>query len=215
MGGDFITATATGPTLGTSEFSLFLQATSNAPPTIVQNSLLVTVIDPDNDVATFGIPTLVVNEGDELSLTGDFADVDSSPQVTIYWGDGTTTTDPKIRAESFSARKVYADDDPSESESNIYPVIVRVTDTDGSGSAVIGITVVNVPAAVIDFDLSSKNVSEGQDGYARGDVHRPGQRRLSLRRDRLGRRLGEPDRGDPARRSHLRGKLSVCRRRCL
>ncbi len=174
VGGEFVTATATGPTLGTSEFSLFLQATTNAPPTIVQDSLLVTVIDPDFDEATWGLPTLIVNEGYELSLTGDFADVDSSPQVTIYWGDGTITTDPQIRAESFSARKVYADDDPSQSESNVYPVIVRVTDTDGSGSAAIGITVRNVRPVVDAFDFDSRLVNEGQTVTLLGTFTDPG-----------------------------------------
>ena len=152
--------TATGAVFGTSEFSAALQANSNAPPTIVQDSLLVTIIDKALEEATYGIPTLVVDEGQELSLTGDFADVDSSPLVTINWGDGTTTTDPIIRKESFSARKVFLDDDPSVSPSNLYPVLVRVTDADGSGSAFIAITVRNVDPIITQSALSASRLRE-------------------------------------------------------
>ncbi len=95
--GEFVTATATDAAGNTSEFSLAQQTTSTAPPTILQDSLLVTVIDQGTEQANFGLPTLIVNEGDLLFLTGDFADADSSVAVSINWGDGQTTTDPVIR----------------------------------------------------------------------------------------------------------------------
>ena len=160
IGGDFITATATTPS-GTSEFSDAIQSTTNAPPTIVQDSLLITVVENVDEETSFGVPTLVVDEGQEISLTGDFADVDSAPSVSIFWGDGTITHDPVIRDESFSALKVFADDDPGDSESNQYPILVRVTDADGSGSAFVTLEVRNVSPTITESLLFRVGEQDG------------------------------------------------------
>ncbi len=173
--GEYISATATNAANNASEFSGTIQATSNAPPTIVQDSLIVTIVPTDDDEESFGIPTLTVNEGDTFYLTGDFADADSSAAVSIIWGDGTTTGADVIRTESFTTTKVFLDDDPSETPSDVYPVVVRVTDTDGSGSAFLPITVLNVDPVVDESaGLSANIVNEGDSVTLSGGFVDPG-----------------------------------------
>ncbi len=174
VGGEYISATVTNTNSDTSEFSNVVQAISNAPPTIVQDSLIVTVIGDNEEEATFGTPTLVVNEGDQLYLTGDFADADSTAQVRVFWGDGSSSGADVLRSESFTSDHVYTDDDPSASASNVYPVIVRVTDTDGSGSAVLAITVKNVDPVLITSGLTTSVANEGQTVTLTGSFTDPG-----------------------------------------
>ncbi len=174
LNGEFVTATATDAAGNTSEFSLAQPTTSAAPPTILRDSLLVTVIDGVTEEASFGLPTLTVDEGDLLFLTGDFADADSSVAVSIDWGDGQISTDPVIREESFTGRHVYADDDPSESPFDFYRILVRVTDTDGSGAAVIRVRVNNVPAEVNTFGFDADTITEGQVATLTGTISDPG-----------------------------------------
>jgi Ca2+-binding RTX toxin-like protein len=174
LSGESVTATATDAAGNTSEFSLSQPAASTAPPTILRDSLLVTVIDPEIEEAGFGIPTLIVDEGELFFLTGDFADADSNVTVTIDWGDGHITTDPIIREESFTAWHVYADDNPSQTPADLYGVIVRVTDTDGSGAAIIGITVRNVEPQVTAYGFDADLVDEGQTVALTGAFVDPG-----------------------------------------
>lgn len=174
--GEFVTATATDSLGNTSEFSLGTIATSAAPPTIVANSLLVTEISEDDEEATFGLPTLIVNEGQELNLTGDFEDADPSVNVVIRWGDGSSDGAQIIRNESFASSHVYADDDPSASPSDQYGIFVTATDLDGSGSALLNVTVLNVDPIVDDQTtvLSAGVINEGESVTLSGNFEDPG-----------------------------------------
>ncbi len=77
VAGESVTATATPPDGSTSEFSLDQAATFSQPPTILPDSLIVTIPESENDnaaspEATFGVVTFNVPENAEFRLDGLF-----------------------------------------------------------------------------------------------------------------------------------------------
>ena len=162
--GEIVTAVAVDAAGNSSEVSNGVEASFSTPPTIVDESLLVTSLDPpedddhepefkgeldeehehDEEERTFGRETRVFDEGQELQLTGDFFEADPSVQVRIRWGDGNETDAEIVRSESFAASHIYLDDDPSASPSDEFGIFVTAIDADGSGSSLITVTINNV-----------------------------------------------------------------------
>ncbi|MGB7343377.1 MAG: hypothetical protein WBD20_04150, partial [Pirellulaceae bacterium] len=174
--GEVITATATDAAGNTSEFSLGTVATSGAAPTIDPDALIITVVDVGAEEQTFGEPTLDVNEGDLLDLTGDFASADASVVVNVNWGDGTIEPARIVDVTSFSAAHVFVDDNPTNSPSDVYAVLVTAVDGNGSGSAFVNVTVHNVDP-VIDDEVSglvSASIGEGGTAVLEGVFTDPG-----------------------------------------
>ena len=88
---------------------------ANAEPTVVEVSLTRSA------------------EGSAATLSGSFTDIGllDSHQVTVKWGDGTTTVaDLTVGDRSFELTHIYADDDPAGTSSDTYSVRVDVTDDD-------------------------------------------------------------------------------------
>ncbi|MDZ4782500.1 MAG: NosD domain-containing protein [Planctomycetia bacterium] len=125
--------------------------------------------DSDDDdlgfVDFFGLQNLVltfsadpVAEGTPLTLDGSFESDSAGPhEVTIDWGDGDvdTLTVP-AGVFSFSVIHTYDDDDPTGTESDLYPVLVTVEDTTGPASIVkpTNVTVANVAPAISDLAVT-------------------------------------------------------------
>ncbi len=176
LNGEHISATATDASGNTSEFALTVTAFLATPPTIDPDSLLTYTIVANSD-ATFGEPTRSIGEGLPLYLTGDFSNVGGAASVTIDWGDGTTTTSAELvslDATGFTALHVYEDDDPTGSDSDDYGIVVTVTDTVGSGSAALAVTVNNAAPTITSLSLSNETINEGGEVTVSGVFTDPG-----------------------------------------
>ena len=172
---EVVTATATDPAGNTSEFSIGRNA-STGSPTIEQDALLITIVEDNLEEQEHGTPTLDVDEGQLIDLTGDFANADNSVVVTVNWGDGTIEAADIVGEVSFAATHTYADDNPSGSPVDEYGVFVTASDSSGSGSALINLFVHNVDP-VIDLEsssLDSNTINEGGSVTLSGEFTDPG-----------------------------------------
>ncbi|EMI17620.1 cadherin-related protein [Rhodopirellula maiorica SM1] len=91
-----------------------------------------------------------------VTLTSTFDDpgIADSHSVVIDWGDGSPTTPIQLDdgERSFTASHRYLDDAPSNTPSDDYAVIVRVTDDDGDhGYGEATVTVDNVAPEILAF----------------------------------------------------------------
>lgn len=96
-----------------------------------------------------------VDEGGEVHLTGSIADAGAldSFVLNVNWGDGTIEAFPfPAGASSFDLTHRYADDDPSGTSADVYPIQVSLGDDDGGEDHEdVTTTVKNVaPIATID-----------------------------------------------------------------
>jgi hypothetical protein len=130
-----------------------------------QGSLQLTVTNVAPVMTAFAVTggTTSIEESRAISVTGAYTDVGSldTHAVVINWGDGTTSSSTRGRADfdptlivntinrTFTASHAYADDNPTGTPSDLYTISATVTDEKGaSDSGTASITVVNVPPKV-------------------------------------------------------------------
>ncbi len=106
-----------------------------------------------------------VNEAQTITVSGLIADPGAlDPHIVlIAWGDGATSTIPLAAGVmSFQATQEYADDSPTGTPSDTYPVSVTVTDKDGaSGLATGSVQVNNVVPMVSSFSGPAEPMAAG------------------------------------------------------
>ncbi|MHC4403225.1 MAG: carboxypeptidase regulatory-like domain-containing protein, partial [Planctomycetota bacterium] len=140
------------------------------------NATTVTItVKPPNDppaITSFSITPAVIDEGQSVSVTGEFADADTLDVHTVVfdWGDG--SSDEVVLAvgqRSFSRIHAYPDDGPSAGPSYDYSVNVTVTDQQEEGDFAGGTVTVNNVAPSVTVAPSSLSV-QYSDYIADGDV---------------------------------------------
>jgi len=104
--------------------------------------------------------TSPINENDIVSLTGSILDPDAGQphQLTINWGDGSSTTTNMVPSvNSFTIIHRYLDDNPSATGSDSYPVGIMISDNSGGSSPPSGLTVTvnNVAPSLPDVAITS------------------------------------------------------------
>jgi len=122
-------------------------------------------VTPVNDPPahlTMNLSAATIEEGDSVTVSGTFSDPDKldSHTVTISWGDSTTSqasvTGNALTGYSYTATRVFADDNPTATASDIY--VIGVTVVDGGGlqaSASKNVTVENVEPELTSLTLVS------------------------------------------------------------
>lgn len=125
----------------------FQVSVNNAPPVVSFNEF--TLTSP-------------VNEGQLVTLTGIYTDpgTGDTHSIVIDWGDGTVvrTPDPSVTTNaanrSFSARHTYPDN-PRNTPSAVYRVVVKVKDSGGAGDTTTsGVLLAEVRDGTTDLDVS-------------------------------------------------------------
>ena len=208
-----------------------------------QGSVALTVTNVAPVMTAFAVTggTTSIEETRAISVTGAYTDVGTldTHTVVIDWGDGTTSSSTRGRADfdptlivnalnrTFTASHAYADDNPTGTPSDFYAITATVTDEKGaSDSAATGITVVNVAPKVgaLAFNgVAAITAPEKGGGGAhdhgrrkrRSDHHRSvlgyQRRRYPHGDDRVGRRRGDEGRRD-GRCGPIRGCATTRRR---
>jgi autotransporter-associated beta strand protein len=125
--------------------------------------------------------TTPANEGQTVTLTGQFEDTTGTHTATIDWGDGTTsevTPTPTLHGQIVSlgdgkyaiqATHVYVDDSNSSnaaSPSDVYRVVVTVRDetgaSDSTPASLLRQEIRNVRPSALNVGFSSTSITEGQ-----------------------------------------------------
>lgn len=125
--------------------------------------------------------TTPANEGQTVTLTGQFEDTTGTHTATIDWGDGTTsevTPTPTLHGQIVSlgdgkyaiqATHVYVDDSNSSnaaSPSDVYRVVVTVTDetgaSDSTPASLLRQEIRNVRPSALNVGFSNTSITEGQ-----------------------------------------------------
>lgn len=124
-----------------------------------------------------------VREGDTVAFAVSFTDPGTrdTHRVSIGWGDGTTSTvQARPGAQTIVVHR-YVDDDPTDTASDVYDVVVRVADDDEPRTpavATVPITVENVDPVLVDVEVSPSTLDEGPEAVVtvRGRVTDAGDR---------------------------------------
>ena len=108
-----------------------------------------------------------INEGSAAQLSGSFVNIDTQDThtVVIDWGDGSPTTELVLAPgdRDFDANHVYADDSPSNTSSDTYPITVTITDEDNDeGGAETEIEVNNVAPSISYVGISATSIDESE-----------------------------------------------------
>jgi hypothetical protein len=108
-----------------------------------------------------------INEGDTITLTGNFIDPGSlsTHTVNIQWDDGASTSVyPPTGSRSFSTTYTYQDDHPESGTLwDEFDIVVRVTDNDSlTDDAMEQITVKNVEPTLAGVDVSASSIIESE-----------------------------------------------------
>ena len=139
-------------------------------------TITVNKVAPQFAAGDLSLSETTANEGDTITLSGQFTDPDavSSYTTTINWGDGST---PATLNESlgqivaslstpglytYSATHQYLDNPPGELTGGNYPINVSVSDGVNTASAATSIIVNNVPPTVTivsDVDLTNGTIT--------------------------------------------------------
>src|SRR5204862_2303621 len=102
---------------------------------------------------SFSITANPIIENSSIALTWSIGDpgIRDSHSVVINWGDGSPATGLSLAAGvlSFMATHPYADDNPTGTASDVYPITVTVTDKDGATGGTSTPLTVNNAAPVI------------------------------------------------------------------
>ncbi|MDG2224390.1 MAG: PKD domain-containing protein [Rubripirellula sp.] len=175
--GEFVSVTATAATGSTSEFSLTVEALLDGVAVLDESTLLTTLVDPGSEEAVYGEQVNSVDEGQEIFLTGSFTSlVGGVPTVSISWGDSIVEGNAELEVDTagFSGSHVFVDDDPTQSEFDLYEIVVTATDDVSAGSASVFMTVNNVAPALSLLELTDDSIGEGQETALRVEFSDPG-----------------------------------------
>ncbi|MCL4876277.1 MAG: DUF11 domain-containing protein [Anaerolineae bacterium] len=121
--------------------------------------------------------TTPINENDTVTLTGDFTDPGTLDTfvLSIDW-DGAGAGTPELvnlaaGATTFSVTHTYLDDDPTATGSDVYDVVVTLTDDDtGSDTETVNVTVNNVAPTLSNVTLTPNTVNENGTVTLTGDL---------------------------------------------
>ena len=118
------------------------------------------------DVLPLTLTGSTLNEGDMLTLSGAFVNIDTldTHEVTIQWGDGSSNAFTLTAGQrTFSNSHTYDDDNPTATPFDVYDIIVTVTDQDdGVGVATAGVTVNNVLPAITTLGSDATFANKGR-----------------------------------------------------
>jgi hypothetical protein len=118
------------------------------------------------EVLPLDLSSTEIDEGESLMLNGEFINIDTldTHEVTIEWGDGTSTQfQLAAGVRTFSRSHQYADDNPTGTQFDPYDITVTVTDLDdGSGQAAAQVQVNNVDPTITSIGLSSSSIDESE-----------------------------------------------------
>ncbi|MEQ1906027.1 MAG: PKD domain-containing protein [Pirellulaceae bacterium] len=107
-----------------------------------------------------------INESGSLMLSGEFVNLDTmdTHEVTIHWGNGTSTQfQLAAGVRTFSRSHVYDDDNPTGTPFDPYDITVTITDMDdGTGQAMAQVQVNNVAPTITLIGLSSASIDESE-----------------------------------------------------
>ncbi|MDZ4779144.1 MAG: PKD domain-containing protein, partial [Planctomycetia bacterium] len=156
--------------------SVRLRVTDSAGAS-TENVGVLTILDVAPSSVTLGQPPSVA-EGSVATLTGSFVDPGllDTQQVIVNWGDGTIATiDLPLGARTFLLEHRYADDNPTGTSSDQYPITVTVSG-DGATSAPVStsITVNNSTPSISELNRSASTISEGATLTLTGSFTDPG-----------------------------------------
>ncbi|MHC4402496.1 MAG: InlB B-repeat-containing protein [Planctomycetota bacterium] len=115
------------------------------------------------EINTIDLDATSINENDTVELAGTFTDADltDTHYLTITWGDGSTDTrDLPVGDRSFTATHQYLDDGLSGTPSDVYAVIVNVSDNDGADMASAEVTVNNVAPVITSLSATPETIDE-------------------------------------------------------
>ncbi len=141
------------------------------------------ILDLYAPVPTLGITSLTLDEttvveGEEVTLTGTYAEGDSAGTytVTVDWGDGTNDTMAAVDQDegTFETTHLYADDNPTDTEDDDCVVTVTVTNavTGETDSANTLVNVENVDPTIT--SLSASLATAGNETILTGTIADPG-----------------------------------------
>jgi VCBS repeat-containing protein len=115
------------------------------------------------------VSTTPINENQAATITIDFTPVDAAREtnLTINWGDGTTTT--RVAAAgvtSLTATHLYQDDNPTQTTFDEYRVDVSTDNTATTGTGIQRVN--NVAPLLSPITLSTLEINEGQEVRVEG-----------------------------------------------
>ncbi len=186
---DQVTATATDSVGNTSEFSAAVVARvpSGQPPAIASDDLLISVIEDQGEGV--GLPTTTIDENDQIALTGLFnpTNVGNVHQVQVDWGDGSVIESVTLPANDigFTLTHRYPDNNPNLDPADVYNIKVTVIDTgtNGSGFAILPLTVSNVDPLISGTTLLTSSINEGSSASLTINFEDPGSDQHTLEID--------------------------------
>jgi len=184
-----LTFTTTSNASGSSSFNVVVQdsgGTANGGDNTSATQTFTITVNSVNDAPadlSVSLTSASILEGGSTSVSGTFSDVEATDAhtVVINWGDGGPTATISLPAGTFSipaTAHTYADDNPTNTASDLYTINVTVTDNGQpplSVSTTTGVTVSNVAPVVTlpTFDPVSP-VNEGTDVTVRATFTDPG-----------------------------------------
>ncbi len=130
------------------------------------------------DLTSLTLDDATIDEGDTVTLSGQFANIDTldNHTVTISWGDGSMDTVVVLPAgvREFDVMHTYDDDNPTGTSSDNYDIDVTVEDNDdGVGVAQTSVTVANVDPTIGLISLSAATINEAQSVTVSGSFSDP------------------------------------------
>jgi len=134
-----------------------LRVTNSEGSSAVDKNIQINIKNVAPKINGITLSSTVINENDTITLTGSFIDpgIPDTHTVTINWGDGTTSNIPVDQDRlnrSFQLSHQYLDDSPSGTPSDLLPITVTVTDSDGgSDQASTAIRVNNIAPVITSF----------------------------------------------------------------
>lgn len=120
-----------------------------------------------------------VKESESATVSGAISDPDGrdAHTVTISWGPGEelSVVELPAGATTFSVPHVYADDQPTTTSADVYPVSVKVTDRHGAAGVASASVVVNNVAPVIKTLPVATSIQENGAYVLTGTFHDAGR----------------------------------------